>query len=283
VALGTWAMLEAASGGLAPLARETLATRIERLRVLDGVAGLLQKPCACHGSTYELASGSLVKGPATAPQPALEVPRPGRARRGSPRGGCLLGARRVRKLALKVGGGGADDLPMNSDGESTSFEEQFAAFSGQAPWEAEPEQPAVLLVPNPEPVHEPVPEPAPAPIEPVVPAAPPVSFDAFTPPVEPSPPAVFAAEPPTDVLLAELDKATETLSTFREEIGRVMGQQRTTEAELLATRSQLAQLEGQLRGSGEYARLEGELARQRELIATVRATLGELVSALDAS
>jgi len=29
--------------------------------------------CACHGSTYELADGSLVKGPATAPQPALEV------------------------------------------------------------------------------------------------------------------------------------------------------------------------------------------------------------------
>jgi nitrite reductase/ring-hydroxylating ferredoxin subunit len=29
--------------------------------------------CACHGSTYELADGFLVKGPATAPQPSLEV------------------------------------------------------------------------------------------------------------------------------------------------------------------------------------------------------------------
>jgi nitrite reductase/ring-hydroxylating ferredoxin subunit len=29
--------------------------------------------CACHGSTFELADGALVKGPATAPQPTLEV------------------------------------------------------------------------------------------------------------------------------------------------------------------------------------------------------------------
>jgi len=29
--------------------------------------------CACHGSTFRLADGSLVRGPATAPQPALEV------------------------------------------------------------------------------------------------------------------------------------------------------------------------------------------------------------------
>lgn len=29
--------------------------------------------CSCHGSTYALANGSLVRGPATAPQPSLEV------------------------------------------------------------------------------------------------------------------------------------------------------------------------------------------------------------------
>jgi len=168
---------------------------------------------------------------------------------------------------------------MNSDADSISFEDQFAAFNGQAPWEAPAEQPAVLLVPAPQPAPDPVP------FEPFAAPAQPVSFDAFTPVPETAPPAVpvaAAAEPTTELLLAELDKAAQTLVAFRQEVDRVVGQQRTTEAELQATRGQLAQIEGQLRDSGDHVRLEGELARQRELMASVRARLVELVSVLDA-
>jgi nitrite reductase/ring-hydroxylating ferredoxin subunit/uncharacterized membrane protein len=39
----------------------------------DGTVAGGRLTCACHGSTYELADGSVVKGPATAPQPTLEV------------------------------------------------------------------------------------------------------------------------------------------------------------------------------------------------------------------
>jgi len=39
----------------------------------DGTVADGRITCACHGSTYELADGLVVKGPATAPQPVLEV------------------------------------------------------------------------------------------------------------------------------------------------------------------------------------------------------------------
>jgi len=180
---------------------------------------------------------------------------------------------------------------MNTDSESMTFEEQFAAFSGQVPqWDQAGDQPAVTLAPDPEPVQE----PELGPVEPVPPAEPVAPLEPFTPvapaavePVAPAPepvlPAAFADEPSTDFLLAELEKATESLAAFRQELGRVVGQQRTTEAELATARGQLARLEGQVRDSDEYARLESELGRQRQLVATVRAKLGELFTSLDAS
>jgi len=160
-------------------------------------------------------------------------------------------------------------VTMNNDAESMSFEEQFAAFSGQAPqWESTPD-PAVSLVADPEPEE--------TSLEPFTPAETPVPIEHAAPAV--GVPAVD--EPSTDVLLAELDKATQSLAAFRQEVSRVVGQQRSTEAELQEARGQLAQLEGQTKDSSEYARLERELARQRELVAEVRTKLGELFSSLE--
>jgi len=162
--------------------------------------------------------------------------------------------------------------------ESISFEEQFAAFSGQSPqWPPATDEPAVSLVPAP----APSPEQTPPATDPFTPTS--AVEQHVAPAAEPAQAVTTAAEPSTDVLLAELDKATRSLAMFREEIGRVVGHQRTTEAELVAARGQLAHLEGQVRESAEFARLESELARQRDVVATVRAKLAELVSSLDAS
>jgi|SRR5579864_9194554 len=177
-------------------------------------------------------------------------------------------------MALKLSGEGADDLTMNN--ESMSFEEQFAAFNGQAPqWEPAPEEPAVSVAT--------APEPEPMSLEPFTPAAPPATVEHAVPAVEPTARTLDVDEPATDVLLAELDKATASLAAFRQEIGRVVGQQRSTEAELQEARVQLAHLEGQTKDSSEYARLESELAHQRELVANMRAKLGELFSSLELS
>jgi hypothetical protein len=159
---------------------------------------------------------------------------------------------------------------MNTDPEhGMSFEEQFAAFNGQseyrpeqiAPLHVEQQQPALLVA---------VPEPAAV----AVPPAPPV--------VEAAPPAPQPVEDvQTQSLLADLDKATESLTLFRQEIGRLVQLQRTTAVELENSRRELATLAAQPQECDDCRRLEDELSRQRALVSAVRSKLGEVFATLD--
>jgi hypothetical protein len=84
----------------------------------------------------------------------------------------------------------------------------------------------------------------------------------------------------TEPLLADLDRATESLTVFRKEISRLVALQRATEADLRETRHQLAELEA--KELEDRKRFESELSRERHLTTLVRAKLGELVATLDA-
>ena len=121
----------------------------------------------------------------------------------------------------------------------------------------------------------------PAPVE-AVPSAPVEVVPSA--PVEAVPPSVAAASsynPEDDQeasLLANLDKATESLAVFRQEIGRLVQLQRTTANELSESRRQIASLQQQL---AEYPRLENELAQERARVAGARTRLAEILQTLD--
>jgi septal ring factor EnvC (AmiA/AmiB activator) len=166
---------------------------------------------------------------------------------------------------------------MNTDPEhAMSFEEQFVAFSGRAgngtdtlasasPAEHQPA--ALAAVPA---VEEVASEPAW-----VVPED--------STPVEAAPSAAIVAtyaveDEQTDSMLADLERATESLSRFRGEIGRLVQFERATSTELSEARQQIASLQQQL---ADYPRLENELAQERARIAAVRARLAEVIQTLD--
>src|SRR5437870_3362347 len=158
-----------------------------------------------------------------------------------------------------------------SDFERMSLEEQFASFAGQVRVDGLPDSPVATQTPT-EPVAAPAPEPVPVEAQP-------------QPPVEPAP-VVAVAPPPapqvvetpqTDSLLADFDKATESLSALRAELVRVVDLQNSTAAELGETRRQLAALDGPTAECIDCKRLEGELAHQRSLVSAVRTKLGEVV------
>jgi hypothetical protein len=169
---------------------------------------------------------------------------------------------------------------MNTDADNAmSIEEQFLAFNGRVdpagelPWPAPaPEQapPPLVAVPAVEVV---APEQSL-----VVPDPPPVVAQAV--PVVAAP-AALAEDEQADSLLADLDKATKSLVSFRDEIGRVVQLQRTTAAELGESRRQFALLAEQQRECADCGRLQSELAQQRSLVASVRAKLGEVIQTLD--
>jgi hypothetical protein len=166
-------------------------------------------------------------------------------------------------VTLKVSAVPADDPVM--DTEPKSFEEQFATFNGHGGYRLET-PPAPALVEQP---------PAPLAVVPeeVAPAFAPAP-ETFVPAAQP------VEDIQTESLLADLDKATESLTMFRDEIGRLVQLQQTTATELENTRRELATLASQPQECDDCHRLEGELSRQREIVSHVRSKLGEVFATL---
>jgi hypothetical protein len=141
---------------------------------------------------------------------------------------------------------------MNNDAQHlTSFEDQFTV----------PEHLPVTLVGLPEPAYV-------------------AEVDPFTP-TETTAAAAEAAKASaidhthTESLVADLDKATESLTMFRTEITRLVELQRETEAELREARGRLIEAETHAH------RIEGELTQERRVVSTMRTRLGELIASLD--
>jgi hypothetical protein len=171
---------------------------------------------------------------------------------------------------------------MTTDPEhAMSFEEQFVAFSGRAGTGADP-----LASASPA-EQEPEPEPAPLAAVPAIEEVAPVT--AWAVPEDPTPaetaPEVVVPsvdhpqeDEQTNGMLADLERATESLSRFRGEIGRLVHYERTTATELSESRQQIATLQQQL---ADYPRLENELAHERARTTAVRAKLAEIIQTLD--
>ena len=169
-----------------------------------------------------------------------------------------------------------------SDFERMSLEEQFASFAGQVRVDGLPDSPVATQTPTapaagPEPVAAPAPEPIPVEAQQPQPPVEPAPVVAVAPPPAPQ----VVETPQTDSLLADFDKATESLSALRAELVRVMDLQNSTAAELGETRRQLAALDGPTAECIDCKRLEGELAHQRSLVSAVRTKLGEVVGFID--
>ena len=91
-----------------------------------------------------------------------------------------------------------------------------------------------------------------------------------------------AEEKKTELLAAELDRATASLVAFRERVEQLTERQQRTEKELAESRAQLAAL-SETRASEQATlhRLETERARQRDIVSAVKAKLADAMRSLE--